>query len=263
MKTNRVLIIVVCLLAALLAFLALSGRIRLGGEAAQERWLTNNVEHTNTVELWRTNFVDRWRTNAMEGAPIVITNEVIKEVPAKLSAPMRLAAIAGYKYLNAPSVGEGAGAFYKASPIAVEVVVEPGATRIVTEGSSAISDRIKADLTSRGVQVADQSPYHLKVDLTLPWSADFPGVALLNVRLELGENAALQRQGDVVGSGAIVWSTTSSRLVRTAYAAEEVKAVVQDSLDKFCNEYLQEKEKQKAMEARMPAVPPELLEEGK
>ena len=167
MKTNRVLIAVLCVLVLLLAYLALSGRIRFGGEAAQERWYTNTVEmwHTNTVEMWRTNTMDKWRTNAMEVAPIVVTNEVIKEVPAKLSAQTRQAAIAGYKYLNAPSLTENGAAFYKATPVAVDVALEPGAQRIVIEDPNVIRDRIKADLNSRGIQVAEKSPYHLNLDL--------------------------------------------------------------------------------------------------
>ena len=234
MKANGVLIVLLCLLVALLAFLALTGRIRFGGEAAQERWFTNNVEHTNTVELWRTNVVDKWQTNAAQSLPMVVTNEVIKEVPAKLSASLRQDAVAGYKYLNAPSLGEGGGALYKASPIAVDVLVEPKAASLMTEGTNGIRDSIKANLTSRSIQVADKSPYDLSFNLTLPWSSDVPRMGLLNVRVELRENAALQRQGDIVGSSAIVWSTETSKLVRASSAAEEVKAALQEPLDRFC-----------------------------
>jgi hypothetical protein len=270
MKTYRALVGILSVLVVVLAYLAWSGHNKPAEQTAKEMW------YTNTVERWHTNTVEKSPADAMQISrsttlvqPVTntlvqtVTNEVIKEVPAKFSALEKRAASVGYKYLNAPSLENGSDALYKAGPIAVEVNVGAGAASVVTEKPEAIKSRMEAALRSRNIPVAEKGSYHLKLNLNRPWATDSPGVSLISSRLELRENVAAQRQSDVVACSGIVWSTSTSKLVRTFRGADEMDACIQEPLDKFCNEYLKAKEGEKTVEARIPAFPNDFLAEGK
>ena len=261
MKTHRTLIIVLSLLVVGLGYIAISGRRKLG-EQPEAMWRTNSVErwHTNTLELWRTNIVEVARTNIVVQP---VTNEVIKEVPAKLSVVERRAATVGYKYINAPSLESGSDILYKTSPLSVDVYVDDVAAKILGEDANALRQTCEAFLGSRSILVAEKSPYHLSLNVSAAWRTDVPRVALFTSRLELKENVALQRQSDVIQCAGIVWSTATSRLLRTINMEQEVKRCIEEPLDKFCNDYLKAKEREKAVESRIPPIPNDFLSEGK
>ncbi len=257
MKTERVVIVVLLVVIAFLAYFQLSGRAKPAGEP-QELWHTNTVEmwHTNTVAMWATNTVERWQTNTVLQP---VTNEVVKEVPAALSELERRAAIVGFKHLNAPLVEGTNDTLYKASPIAVEVSIDQHATRLLSASSTAMRARVEEALRSRGITVAEQSPYRLHLSITTPWTTDVPRVTLFAFRLELLEKVALQRQRDVLGCPGVVWNTTSSRLVRAVNVEQEVNNCTQAQLEKFCGAYLTAKQEEKRVEARIPAIPADFL----
>jgi hypothetical protein len=262
MKTYRTLTIALAVLAALFAFLWLSGGKKPAVEQANELWHTNTAQlwHTNTVQLWCTNTVDRWRTNTVQVEHTntvvqTVTNEIAKEVPARLSAQEKQAGTAGFKYLNAPSLAEGSSALFKASPVAVEVLLDDSATKTLTEGPDGVRQAFEAALGSRNIPVAANSPGQLSLSIQQSWATDVPRVALLSFRLELRETVALQRQSDVVKCPAVVWSTKLFKLVRTFNTQEEVKQAVQDAVGRFCDDYAKAKESEKEVESRVPAVP--------
>jgi hypothetical protein len=249
-------------LVVVLAYLAWSGHSKPTAETAKEMW------YTNTVERWHTNTVEKWFTNAMEISRTTtltqpVTNEVIKEVPAKFSQLERRAAASGYKYLNAPSLEGASDVLYKTGPMAVEVNVSEGAANIVTETPAAIKKRAEEALRARNIPVAEKAPYRLRLNLNRLWATDVPGVCLLSSRLELRENVSAQRQSDVVACSGIVWSTATSKLVRSSNGADELNACIQEPIDKFCNDYLKAKDGEKTVEARLPAFPNDFLVEGK
>jgi len=261
MKTYRALVGILSVLVVVLAYLAWSGHSK-PEQAAKEMW------YTNTVERWRPNTVEKWFTNDLQISRTTtltqpVTNEVIKEVPAKFSALERRAASVGYKYLNAPSLSNGSDTLYKAGPIAVEVNVSSSAANVLTEKPEAIKARMEASLRSRNIPVADNAPYHLKLNVNRPWATDLPGVSIISSRLELRENVAAQRQSDVIACSGIVWSTSTSKLVRNFHGAEELSTCIQEPLDKFCSDYRKAKEGEKTVEARIPAFPSDFLVEGK
>jgi len=262
MKTYRVLVVVLCSLVAWFAYLALFAAKKPGAEITKEMWYTNTVERwrTNTVEVWRTNTVGGERTNTVVQT---VTNQVIKEVPASLSASERQVAALGYKYSHAPSVIDGSDTLYKASPVAVDVHIDESAATFLKENTDAVKNSVELSLRSRSILVAEKSPCHLKVNIAGTWRTDVPRVAILTLRLELRQNVALQRQGDIIECGGIVWSTETSKLVRTFNTTEELKTCLQEPVDKFCNDYLKAREREKEVGSRIPALPQDFLSGGK
>jgi hypothetical protein len=259
MKTQRVLIVVLSLLVVLLAIVAYRKK---PDEVAATAW------HTNTVEKWYTNTVEKWLTNNTEVSVTKtilqpITNEIIKEVPAKLSPAERLAAIVGFKSLNAPVLDPGSDALYKVSPLAVEVYVDPGTASQLGVDTDAIKKKIEAALGARSIPVAGDSPHRLSLGLNARWRNGDPHVALLLGELDLKETASIERQKDIVKCSGVVWSTTSSKLIRTSNMPEELDNSIQEPIDEFCKQYLKAKEKEKEIESRVPPVSPELLSEAK
>jgi hypothetical protein len=265
MKNNRTLTIVLAVLTVLFAFLWLSGRKKAADQAQDSgRANTVQVERTNTVQLWHTNTIEKWRTNTVQvdhtnTVVQTVTSEVVKEVPAKLSAEEKSAGAAGVKYLNAPGLVAGAGSLYKATPIAVQAQIEAAANGIINGGSVAVKKTVEAALSSRSIPVDAKSPQQLNLGISVIWTTDVPSVALLSFRLELREAVALQRQGDIVKGPAAVWSTTSSKLVRTASGSEDLNEAVNEVVARFCDDYAKAKETTKAVESRVPAVPPVFL----
>jgi hypothetical protein len=262
MKTDRVLNIVLCLVVVCLAYLVLARGGKPEGGKPTEMWRTNTVEmwRTNTVEMWRTNTVEMWRTNTILRP---VTNEVIKEVPARLSPLAKRAATVGYKFLNAPLLAQKSDSLYKASPIAVEVSVDGSLRNLVAADTDSVRKGIEQALRSRGISVADKSPYHLSLNITGLWTTDVPSVALFMFRLELREKVALLRQGDAVECAGSVWTTAALGTARKDSVAKDVKAFTQTQVDKFCNDYLQAKGREKEIESRLPTVPDDFLSEGK
>jgi hypothetical protein len=262
MKAYRLLTIVLALLVVWLGYLQLFRSGKPASEPVKEIWQTNTVErwHTNTVERWHTNTVnvEVLRTDTVLQT---VTNEVIKEVPAKLSALERRAATAGYKFVNAPLLAKRSDPLYKASPLAVDVHIQESATGILSEGTDAVKKRIVSALSSRSIPVAEKSPYRLSLGISALWRTDAPSVALLMFKMELKENVALQRQGDIFQSAGIVWSTATSRLIRRVDTGEEVNNLMQDQLKQFCNDYLSAKEAEKDIESRIPPIPKDFLSE--
>jgi hypothetical protein len=266
MKTYRTLIVILSVLVLWLGYLQLSRNKRPAGEQTQEggqtateaKWRTNTVElwHTNTVATRYTNTVELWRTNTVVQN---FTNEVVKEVAARLSPAAKEAAIAGYKFLNAPMSANNSDALYKASPIAVDIVVNAADKSVVVEDAATIKKNAEAMLQSRNIPVSESSPHRLSISITPSWRSDMPRVAILTFRLDLREKVAVQRQGDVIRSDAIVWSTLGSKFVRTLDLAEELKTAMQEQLEKFASDYLKAKDTQKEMESRIPAVPNDFL----
>jgi hypothetical protein len=274
MKANRVLKNLLSSVLVGFAFLMLSGCGKSAGEKPKdlartttvEVWRTNTVEvwRTNTVRLWTTNTVEVWRTNiVLQPVTNEVIKEVIKEVPARLSTPQKQAATAGYQYLNAPMLPNGSDALYKASPLAVEVRIDETVRSMLAEDTDAVRKTMERALRSRNIPVAEKSPYHLSLSVTVPWATDVPSVALFMFRLELRESVALRRQNDVIGSSGIVWTATKLGTLARDTAAEEVKNSIQDQLAKFCNDYLKAKANEKEIESRLPAIPNELLSEGR
>jgi len=262
MKTYRVLVVVLSLLVLWLAYLVLFSSKKPAVEETKAMW------HTNTVERWRTNTVEMWRTNnvGVEHTNTIVqtvTNEVIKEVPASLSPAERQAATVGYKYSKAPQVSDGSDSLYKAGPVAVEVHIDEDAATFLTEKPDAVKNKVELALRSRNIPVAETSPYRLNLDISAIWRTDVPQVAILRVRLDLKQNVALQRQSDIIECNGIVWSTATSRLIRAIYASQELKDCLQDPVDKFCNDYLKAKEREKEVESRIPALPQGFLSGGK
>jgi len=260
MKTNRILIIVLSLVIVWLAYLAFFSSRKGADGKPVELWHTNTVAvwHTNniTAERWHTNTIELVRTNTILQP---VTNEVIKEVAARLSEQERQAAIAGFRFLHAPTAVSGPAALYKASPIAVEVTIDESAKKLVADDKDAVRKRIEATLKAQNIPVAEKSPYRLSLAIEQLWSTDVPRVALLGLRLELRENAVLQRSGDVIQSAGEAWSSATPRLVRIPNASEELKTAVDEVVNKFCADYLKAKDNEKDLESRVPGIPADFL----
>jgi hypothetical protein len=258
MKINHAVIVVLSVITAWLAYLQLSRSGKPASEPPKDLWHTNAVEmwRTNAVVMWRTNTVEQWRTNT---AVQNFTNEVVKEVPARLSPAAKEAATVGYKYLNAPVSANSSEALYKATPIAVDVSVNANDKGALARESDNIRKNVEEMLRSQGVQVDKSSPYHLKLTLTPAWMNDLPSVGLLTFKLEMKEKVALKRQGDVIQCDGVVWSTTGSKLIRTANLADELKSALGDQVEKFCSDYAKAKEKEKEVKSRMPTIPGDFL----
>jgi hypothetical protein len=262
MKTYRAVIGILSVLVVVLAYLAWSGHNKPAEQVVKEMW------HTNTVDRWYTNTVEKWATNALSVSRTTtltqpVTNEVIKEVPAKFSALERRAAAAGYKYLNAPALQNSSEALYKTGPIAVDVNVAPSAASVVSEKPEAIRSKMEAALRARNIPVAENAPYHLRLNVSRMWGTDVPGVSLVSSRLELRENVAAQRQNDVIACSGIVWSTSTAKLVRNFSGADDLNACIQEPLGRFCTDYLKAKDGEKTVEMHLPAFPNDFLVEGR
>ncbi len=256
MKTYRIWIGALSLAVVVLACLLLFGRAKPAGEKPREMW------YTNTVEAWHTNVVEKWRTNTIEverPTTVTVTNEIIKEVPAKLSELERQAAIVGYKYIQAPLLTNSCDALYKTSPLAVEVHITESAKHLLTGATGTIRKRAEDVLRSRSIPVAEESPYHLSLSIATLWETDLPRVALLVYRLELRGTASLERQNDIIKSAGSLWSTSTSQLVRTGSVMQDVSKSLQEQVGKFCQDYLDAKGKEKEIESRTPAIPADFL----
>jgi len=262
MKTQRIVIVILAVLVVWLAYLQLSGGTKPATDKPNEIWRTNTVElwRTNTTQMWRTNTVELWRTNMILQT---VTNEVIKEVPARLSAPATQAATSGYKYLNAPLVTDSSDRLYKASPVAVEVLMGDGVQGMLGEDAAVSKASIEGALRSRSIPVEGKSPYQLSLNMASSWTTDVPNVRICTFSVELRENVVLQRQGDVVTSAGVVWRSTTSKLIRTGNAAADVNAAVDAQLEKFANDYRKAKERQKEVESKLPTIPADFLSDGK
>jgi len=261
MKAYRISIVVLSILVVILGILALTGRTKPTEPSVVERW------QTNTVERWQTNVVEMWRTNTLEiqrGSVLkeIVTNEVIKPVPAKLTAGERQAATLGYMYINAPSIDDQTYALYQASPVALEVTADRSATNPFIARPETIKQKIEEALRSQGIPLAEKSPYKLSLRMDAVWTASLPGVALVTSRLELKDNVVVKRQDAVLRYAGTLWDTSTSRLVRTGGSQGELDACVKDVTDKFCRDYQKAKENAKEVESRLPKVPSDFLAEA-
>lgn len=253
MKSQRVLIIVLALLVIVLGYMAFRNKPQEVSHAG-----TAEPTPTKPVEMWQTNVVERWRTNTelvTNTVTQVVTNELIKEVPAKLSADEKQAVAVGYKYLHAPVLEDAADALYKLGPISVDVYVDTSAANILGQNMDELKRKVEGALQARNVPVRDQSRHQLRVNISPRWRMSDPRVALVTCHLELRETAALDRQGDIVKRPSIVWSTSAATFVRTFDMAEEVDKAMHGPVNKFCDDYLHAKEREKEIQARIPAVP--------
>jgi hypothetical protein len=229
-------------------------------------WHTNTVSqrYTNTLDLWHTNTVVQRETNTVEmwhTNTVVqnLTNEVIKEVAAQLSPTAKQAVTAGFKYLNAPISAGGIEALYGVSTVAVDVVMNGLDQGLTAEHADTVRKSAEGILRDRSIPISGTSPHRLVVTITLLWKSDVPRVAIIACRLDLKEKVAIQRQGDVIRSDGIVWSTADAKLVRTFQMEEELKTAVQDQLEKFCSDYLKAKETEGDVKSRIVPMPQDLL----
>ena len=242
---------VLCLLVIGLAYLAFRN-------TPQETPGKPSPAATSPAELWRTNVVERWRTNTETVTNVVVqpvTNEVVKEVPAKLSSAERDAAVLGFKYLHAPTLEDSADALYKVGPVAVEMYIDSGSATILGQNMDELRSRIETALQSRNVPVKEQSPHHLRVNISPRWRMSDPRVALVSCSVELQEPSAFQRQGDIVKRVGTVWTTSTSKFIRTINLADEVEKCLQEPIDRFCDDYHHAKEREKEIQSKIPTVP--------
>jgi hypothetical protein len=258
MKTQRVIIVVLSLLVVVLAYLSFSNR-KQPGQTPQTNTAANTTEmwHTNTLENWRTNTVERWFTNTVAITNTVtqpITNEVLKEVPAKLSTDERQAAILGYNYIHAPLLQNASDALYKLGPVAIDVYVAASDSTVLGENTDELRKKVELALRSQNIPVAEKSQNVLRFNLNPLWRMSDPRVALVRCRLDLKGPASLQRQNDIIKCDSIVWSTTTSKFIRTIDMPESVDKCIQEPLDRFCKDYREAKEKEKELESRIPKV---------
>jgi len=253
MKTQRTLIVVLCLLVIGLGYLAFRNRPQETpnpGKPVQSP--------LSPAENWHTNVVEQWRTNTEIVTNVVlqpVTNEVVKEVPARLSTTDRDAAVLGYKYLHAPVLDDASDILYKVGPVAIDLYIDASSANILGENMDEMRNKIAGDLQARNVPFKDESPHHLWVSVNPRWRMSDPQVALVSCTVELKETAALQRGADMVKRPCTVWLNSTSRFVRTMNLADEVDKCVQDQVNKFCDDYLRAKEREKEIQARMPSVP--------
>lgn len=262
MKTYRIIIVVLLLIVGWLAYELVAGRERSGAPQPAELW------HTNAVEVWHTNTIDVWHTNTVE-APLTntvvqtVTNVVTKEVPASLTALQRKAATTGYKYLNAPQITNPTDALYKASPLALSVDVAPNAAQVLKEDANSLRQTMSRILSSLGIPVAQDSPYHLRLRLSAPWRTDVPNVQLIDYRLELNQTVAAQRQDDLLRMRGTLWSSDLTKLVNLSYLPEDADSDLQQLLDQFKTAYQKAKADEQSVSAQLPTIPSDFLPEGK
>lgn len=262
MKTQRVAIVVLSLLVLVLGYFAFR---KNPPETPPTTTVENPRPTPTTVEMWHTNSVERWRTNTEFLTNTVletVTNEVVKEVPARLSGDEKLAGVVGYKYLHAPALENASDALYKLGPVATDVFVDAGTSTALGVTTDDLKQKVENALRSRNVEIAEKSPHVLRVNLSPLWRMSDPRVALVRCRLDLKDVAAVQRQDDIIKVDGIVWTTTTSKFVRTINMPEGVGSCLQDSLDKFCNDYREAQDKQKDIESRIPKISPDFLSGG-
>lgn len=259
MKAYRIIIVVLLLLVGWLAYVAVSSREKPGTPQPEELW------HTNTVEVWHTNSIDVWHTNTV-AAPQpnpttqTVTNEVVREVPAKLTPTEIQAADLGYKYIHAPTIENRAEALYQASPLAVEVDVAPNTAAVLNQDASAFRKTVESILNSHGIQVAAQSQYHLVLRVNTLWRTDVPRVELVGYRLDLRQTVTAQRQDDLLKLPATIWSAATAKLVNLGYMPDDAQAVLQDLLDKFVADYQKTQAAQQSLGSRLPTIPSDFLQ---
>jgi hypothetical protein len=257
MKTQRIAIVVLSLLVLVLGYFAFRKN-----PTETPPPTTAEAVRTNTLEMWHTNSLERWRTNTEFFTNTVVqtvTNEVIKEVPARLSGDEKQAGILGYKTLHAPILENASDALYKLGPVGTEVFVDSGTASALGVTADDLKKKIDTALKTQNVELAENSPHTLRVNLSPLWKMSDPRVALVRCRLDLKDVAVLQRQNDIIKLDGIVWSTTSSKFVRTVNMAEGVGSCLQDSIDRFCSDYREARERQKDIESRLPKVSPDFL----
>jgi len=90
-----------------------------------------------------------------------------------------------------------------------------------------------------------------------------PGVNLLVSKLELRENVVLKRQSEVIACLGVAWSKGTSKLARNFNLANEVKAAIQEAIDKFCDDYIEAGRAEKVAESLLPTMPHDFLAEGR
>lgn len=262
MKPDRIAHVVLVALALLFAVLYFTKKEKpLAPQAPREIHHTNTVDrwHTNTVETWRTNTVELWRTNTVVQR---VTNEVIKEVPAKIPEAARSAAALGHQHGHAPSLSNRGDLLYKAAPLAAEITMNDSARALLpSPQADALKRRVEDALRTRGISVADNSPYHLRLNISALWATDTPRAVLFMFRLELVEEVLVSRQADAFKCPGSVWSITSFRTPATDAPAEEVALCIQTQIDKFCTDYLQAKEHEKEIQSRLPTMPEDFFSE--
>jgi hypothetical protein len=261
MKTQRVAIGVLSLLVLVLGYFAFTNRKNPETPAAN----TAEMWRTNTLEMWRTNSIERWRTNTETITNTVIetvTNEVVKEVPAKLSGDEKQAGIVGYKLLKAPTMENASDALYKLGPIATDVFVDASTSTSLGVTTDDLKKKVDNALRAQNVEVVENSPHVLRVNLSPLWRMSDPRVALVRCRLDLKDSAAVQRQNDIIKVDGIVWTTTTTKFERTINIPQSVGDCLQASLDKFCKDYHEAQDKQKDIESRLPQISPDFLSGG-
>ncbi len=260
MKPDRIANIVLAVLVLLLAVLYFSQKEKpLPPQEPREVHHTNTVErwHTNTVERWQTNTLELWRTNTVVDR---VTTEVTKEVPAKISEAVQSAAALGYKFGHAPSLTARSDALYRATPLAADVVMNDSARALLPRAyGDVLKNRIADSLRTRGIATADNSPCRLRLSISTLWATDVPRILLLQFRLELVEDVFLVRQADVLKCPASVWSIATLKTPAADALAEEVTFCAQGQIDTFCADYLQAREHEKQIQARLPAIPADFL----
>jgi len=259
MKPERILTIILGVAVVVLAIICSSQRRRPLPQEPKE------IRQTNTVEVWRTNTVERWRTNTMElwrtnTVLQVVTNEVVKEVPAKIPDAVQKAALLGYRHGNAPAIAGGSDALYKATPLSVLLRMNDSAKDFLSDGDAdAIKKEMEGKLRSQSIPVANDSPYQLRLSLSALWTTDVPRRVLFMFRLELSEGALLLRQSDVVKGEAVSWNSTKLGTLSKDNLVQDLRDSIQTQLGQFCQDFAKTKDRQKAIESRLPAVPADFL----
>ncbi len=262
MKAYRITIVVLLLIVGWLGYMVVSSREKPGAPQPEELW------HTNAVEVWHTNTIDVWHTNtvtapAANAAVQTVTNEVVKEVPARLTPLQMQAANLGYKLLKAPLLQNPTDALFKASPLAVDVEVDANVANILNEDGNALKQSMARMLNSRGFSVADESPYHLRLRLSALWRTDVPRVELMGYRLELTQTITAKRQEDLLDMPGTVWSAGTAKLINLNYLPADAEDGLQQLLNRFNNDYQKAKASQSSIESQLPKVPADFLPQAK
>lgn len=260
MKAQRAVIVALSILVVVLAYLAFSKHNK--PEEASPVTTTASAPSA-AAEQWRTNNVDRWFTNTVTITNTVVeppvTNEVVKEVPAKLSAAERQAATTGYRHIHSPTLENASDALYKIEPVAVEVYADPSALSLLGENADQIRNNVEGVLRSHNIAAAEKSPHVLRIGLSPQWKMSDPRVALVRCKVDLKEPALVERQKDFIKCDSIVWSTSNAKFVRTINMSDGVDQCVQECVDRFINDCREAKDKEKQLEARVAKVPADFL----
>ena len=78
-------------------------------------------------------------------------------------------------------------------------------------------------------------------------------------RLELSESVLLLRQSDVVRGEGVSWNSTKLGTLSKDDLAEELRKSIQAQLDQFCHDFVQARDREKAIESQLPTVPADFL----